>query len=290
MPPRVCRFVLWAGVLGAGLLPVCTARAYVVQGGKWPQPGGKGTDVTITYSYNNLLDSLLLQPSGEPLSPNFIRGSIEEALGLWASVAPLHFVEVEDEGGGPYQSSYPNGQFGQIRFNAIHINGPDPVVGQPVAKAMAYYPSAGGNLGGDVFFDYDDRWQPIGTLSIPDVLGAAVHELGHTLGLGHSTVQQSGVFWQWQEYNTSGDIVDVTEAKGATVMYWVFERFDGPGTGHLFQDDINGIRAIYGTGVGSVTPLATGNVPEPASWMLMALAALGWRAFATRGHAPKRAG
>lgn len=265
----------WVVVLAAAVLPAGEAGAYMLQGGKWPQPGGRGSPVTVTYSYNNLLDGSLLQPSGDPLPVDLIRQSVEEALAAWASVAPLNFVEVEDQGGPVYSGvQYSNGQFGQIRFNHMYINGPDPTIGRPSTKAMAYFPSTGGNLGGDVFFDDSDRWQVAGTIRQPDVLGVAIHEIGHTLGLGHSTVQQTDAFWYWQEYDGSGGIVDVTEAKGAAVMYWITPRFEGPGTGALFPDDITGIQAIYGAGVGSVTPLISAIVPEPASWTLVALAAL----------------
>jgi hypothetical protein len=51
-------------------------------------------------------------------------------------------------------------------------------------------------------------------------------------------------------------------------LYWIFHRFSGLGTGQLFPDDIAGIQAIYGSGVGSVSPLA---VPEPATALLAAL-------------------
>jgi hypothetical protein len=294
MSLRVRLAILLVGLAACLLLPVAGVRAYVLQGGKWyqkpgTQPNGERWHVRIEYSYNNLLDGGLLLPDGQPLPVDIIRSSVEEALGLWASVAPLDFFEVEDQGGPVYYGTqYPDGQFGQIRFNHMYINGPDPVIGKPTTKAMAYYPSSSGNLAGDVFFDDSDRWQVAGTLSQPDVLGVVVHEIGHTLGLGHSTVQQSDAFWHWQEYNQSGDIVDVTEPKGAAVMYWITPRFAGPGTGYLFQDDINGIRAVYGVGVGSVTPLPT--VPEPASCVLVALAALGWRALVKRRHrSPPRA-
>jgi hypothetical protein len=222
------------------------ARGYSVQGGKWPQPGGLGSPVTVTYSYNNLLDGGLKQPDGQPLPASLIRASVEEAFRLWASVAPLHFVEVPDQGPEPPTGGgYYDGQFGQIRFNHIYINGPDLPGQQPIAKAQAYFPSVGGNLGGDVFFDHSDRWQESGTLSTPDVLGATIHELGHSLGLAHSALPQAN-------------------------MYWIFTRYQGPGTGAaLHADDIAGIQHIYGVGVGSVTPLATA-VPEPSAWMLFA--------------------
>lgn len=271
MSLRLRLALLLPGFVAACLLGAGEARAYVLQGGKWSRTDDSDPLIEITYSYNNLLDGLLLQPNGQPLPADSIRQSIEEALGLWASVAPLKFREVEDQGGPTnYGVQYSNGQFGDIRFNAMYYNGPDPSIGRPSTKALAYFHSTGGNLAGDVFFDYGDRWQSAGTLSHPDVLGVAVHEIGHTLGLGHSTVQQSDAFWHWQEYNGSGEVVDITEAKGAAVMYWITPRFDGPGTGYLFPDDIAGIQALYGGGTGRVIPLRS--VPEPAGCVLATVA------------------
>lgn len=217
------------------------------QGGKWPQPAGLGSPVTLTYSYNNLLDGGIRDIHGESLPIDFIRASVEEALGLWASVAPLHFVEVEDEGGPVRTSAYPNGQFGQIRFNHRFINGPDPPVGQPTTKAQAHFPATGGNLGGDVFYDNGDPWSQVGMLSQPDILGATIHELGHSLGLGHDSNPDAN-------------------------MYWIFTRTPGLGTGALHFSDIAGIQSIYGEGVGSVTPLV--RVPEPAGVILALAGAL----------------
>lgn len=219
------------------------SMAFSLYGTQWPQPGGLDTPITLTYSFQNMFDGGLLMPNGQPLPDALIRDSIEEALGLWASVAPIHYVEVADDGLEYWEGA---SQFGQIRFRHVYINGPDPPVGDPIAKAQAYYPFTGGNLAGDVEFDHSDPWQEVGTLHEPDILGAAIHEIGHTLGLGH------------------------TDVVGAN-MYWIFHRFSGLGTGQLFPDDIAGIRAVYGAGTGSVTPLA---VPEPATWVLMIVAAM----------------
>jgi hypothetical protein len=230
-----------------------TVRAYVLVGSQWPQPGGLGTPITLTYSFQNMFDGGIrgpgatvgpdgvYLPNGPPLSSDLIRQSIEGALGLWASVAPINFVEVPDQGGPAIESAdYVNGQFGQLRFRHVYINGPDPAPGPgqtpqdvAVAKAQAYYPSTFGNLPGDVEFDDSDPWQMVGGFQVPDIFGAATHEIGHTLGLGH------------------------TDVLGAT-MYPVFRRFNGPGTGFLGADDIAGIRAVYGAGQGSVTPLPAG--------------------------------
>jgi hypothetical protein len=226
--------------------------SYTVAGGQWPQPGGLGTPVILTYSYQNMFDGGLKMPSGEPLPARLIRRSIEEALGLWASVAPISFVEVPDDGSDPYTND-PYPRFGQIRFRHTYLNGPD-IPGQPpTTKAQAYFPFTGGNLAGDVEFDNSDPWQEVGELNKPDILGAAIHEIGHTLGLHHT---------------------DIPEAN----MYWIFKRHAGPGTGKLHADDIAGIRSIYGAGTGVVIPMA---VPEPATWLTIVTAALlacGYRA------------
>jgi hypothetical protein len=215
------------------------ASAYSAIGSKWPQPGGLNSPITLTYSYQNMFDGGLrgpgavpgsdgmYEPNGPPLSNILIRDSIEEALGLWTEVVPIHFVEVFDNGLA-YGASHAT--YGQIRFRHVDINGNDPAPpAPPVAKAQAYYPSTG-VLGGDVEFDHGDPWQEVGTQPIPDILGATIHELGHSLGLGHSNFDEAA-------------------------MYWIFNRFSGIGTGQIYADDIAGIRSIYGTGTGSVTPL-----------------------------------
>jgi hypothetical protein len=218
------------------------ASAYVLQGGQWPQPGGVGSPVTLTYSLMNLHDGGLKMPNEEPLPFSLIRASIVEALQQWASVAPLHFVEVPDDHLEYFQGAT---QYGQLRFRHLYINGPDPPVGDPIAKAQAHFPFNGDPYAGDVEFDNSDPWQEVGTIRAPDILGASVHEIGHTLGLGHTNLP-------------------------AANMYWIFRRSTGLGTSALHADDIAGIRAIYGAGTGSVTPLV---VPEPSSLVLLAVLA-----------------
>ncbi|MGI9458092.1 MAG: matrixin family metalloprotease, partial [Aeoliella sp.] len=201
---------LFCFVLGSifGTIFVSTAPSALGFGNPrngWPQ-AQLGDPVYLTYSYNNLLDGGLLQPSGEPLPASVIRASVEDAFRVWSEVAPLHFTEVADEGGPVRTGEYPDGQFGQIRFSHRRINGPDPPTGNPTTKAVAWFPSTVGNRAADIHFDNGDPWQVVGTTREPDVLGAAIHEIGHALGLTHSTLDDAN-------------------------MYWIFERHAGPGTG-----------------------------------------------------------
>ncbi len=218
------------------LIFIATARsadAFVLTGTKWPQ-AFLGAPVTLTYSYANLLDGGLLDPNNQPVSTAVIRGSIQEALSLWASVAPLNFVEVPDIGPPISDSQYAfTTGMADIRFGHHLIDGFGNV------KAHGYYPSSPVlGLSGDVHFDDYDRWAYVGSLTYPDLLGCAEHEIGHALGLDHS--------------------LDLN-----AVMYPTFHRMNGLGTGFLTPDDIAGIQAIYGAGKGSVHPL-----PEPGTIVL----------------------
>jgi hypothetical protein len=228
--------------------------SFVVSGGRWPV-NGPDNSVHLTYSYENLLDGGLRGPGGQSLPASLIRQSVETALGLWASVVPIHFVEVPDDSK-PYGQSM---QYGDIRLRHIYINGPD-IPGQlPTAKAQAYFPF-GGFYAGDVEFDHGDPWQEFGTLSTPDILGATTHEVGHSLGLHHTSVPEAN-------------------------MYWIFRRTQGLGDGWLHPDDIAGMQFIYGPGTGSVTPLV---IPEPISAAIWIVAATVFLCIASRHRGTRR--
>lgn len=194
----------------------------------WPQPGGRGSPVTVTYSYSNLLDGGL----GGGLPPGVIRASIEEALGRWAAVAPLKFVEVADSGPPPSDNFYPAAGTPMIRFGH---HGFDGVYG---VLAHARYPGTNG-FDGDVHFDDGEIWTAAPDAVVPanstDLVEVATHEIGHALGLAHEALPPQG---------------------RDAIMNPIYQgRYNGPGTSFLLPDDIEGIRAIYGAGVGSVTPI-----------------------------------
>ncbi len=204
------------GLLAPGSV-ISEPENFVTSGSKWFQPGGLGSPVTITYSYSNLLDGTLGISSAQ------LTSAIEEALGLWAKYAPLHFVEVADIGPTPSDAKYNANGHPDIRFGHHHIDGSGKTL------AHAYYPfSTTDGLAGDVHFDSGDSWS-INPKHGFDILEVAVHEIGHALGLGHE--------------NTNTAILNPLYGR----------RYSGLGTSFLFQDDINGIRAIYGAGTGSVS-------------------------------------
>jgi hypothetical protein len=199
---------------------------------KWQQSGGMSAPLTVTYSFSNLLDGRL----GGGLSATTIRATIQEALSRWAAVAPLNFVEVRDVGPAPADAEYDPTGMAMMRFGHRSLDGGYGIL------AYGYYPGYSG-LSGDIHFDTSERWT-VNPDSGQDLLEVATHEIGHALGLGHSYAAQSIM----------------------TAMYGGY--FNGPGTSFLYQDDINGIRALYGAGQGSVRPIGP-NLPPGQTFVVL---------------------
>jgi hypothetical protein len=205
------RRCLVAGVVLIGFTSTLASADPI--GTQWSQPEGPGTAVVITYSYSNLLNGAFLL-----LSPRELRAATEEGLALWASVAPLHFVERPDSGPPPSEASYDPAAHPIIRFGH-HISSD---------RAHGFYPNGHDGLGGDVHFASGAPWA-FG--SDFDFLETVAHEIGHALGLGHELVQLSLM----------------NPLPG--------HRFSGLGSAFLYPIDVQHIQSIYGAGQGSVSPV-----------------------------------
>ncbi|MGL4550266.1 MAG: matrixin family metalloprotease, partial [Gemmataceae bacterium] len=210
-----------------------TGSASTAGGYKWHQ-ASLGSPLTITYSYSNLLNGRLTGG----MSAATLKAVIREALGRWAAVAPLRFVEVADSGPTPSKADYAAAGRPMMRFGHLPIDGRYNVL------AYGYYPGGSG-LAGDVLFDTSEPWT-LNPASGIDLLEVATHEIGHALGLDHQPAAQR-----------------------VAVMNPLYAgRFRGLGTSFLHADDIAGVRALYGVGVGSVTALgvtlaSAGGTPAP---------------------------
>ncbi|ELW64938.1 Interstitial collagenase [Tupaia chinensis] len=132
-----------------------------------------------------------------------VDSAIRKAFELWSDVSPLTFTKVFD-GQADIMISFVRGDH---RDNS-------PFDGPGGNLAHAFQPGPG--IGGDAHFDEDERW----TNNFRDynLYRVAAHELGHSLGLSHST--DIGAL-MYPNYIFNGDV-------------------------ELAQDDIDGIQAIYG--------------------------------------------
>ncbi|XP_004452920.1 matrilysin [Dasypus novemcinctus] len=131
---------------------------------------------------------------------------VAKALNLWSKEIPVSFKKVR-WGTADIMVGFARGAHGDY----YPFDGP----GNTLAHAFA----PGPGLGGDAHFDEDERWSDGSGLGI-NFLYVATHELGHSLGLDHSSDPNA-------------------------VMYPMYG--DGePQDFKLSQDDIEGIQKIYG--------------------------------------------
>ena len=201
---------------------------------RWPQPGGTGTPVVLTYSFSNLLDNGF----GRGLTETDIRASTAEAFGLWSDYAPLHFFERPDSGPPPSDFDYAPGTTPNIRIGYEFIE-------DQTTLAHAFLPLGTDKSGltGDIHFNATSAfaWSVGAGFPTIDFLEVITHEIGHSLGVGHILYAD------------------------AIMQPYLNNRFRGRGTAYLLEPDILAIRSLYGSGLGSVHPM-----PEPSTMLLLA--------------------
>jgi len=207
------------------LLLSFTSQAGIYSGFKWGDSaiGTSGGEVTWSLMADGISCAGPFEPAGcitsdlASFMPDGFLDEIERAFNTWSGIADITFNMVPD-GGEP---------FGGVPSADIRIAGHyfDGVNGE---LAHAYYPVA--NTGGDIHFDTSEAWSIDGYI---DIFSVALHEIGHAIGIGHST-------------DTSA------------VMYPIY---GGPITG-LQSDDIEIAQFIYGAAQ------VQASVPEPSSIVL----------------------
>lgn len=173
-----------------------TIGEYTIQGNQW----------------NNRIITYFFQNTTFDFDQIAARASVRAAFNTWQVQARIYFIETCNAANADIVLSWGTGNHGDS-YPFDGING---------VLAHAYYPPPNsGLLAGDVHFDDAENWsnllpnsggQPI------DLQTVALHELGHSLGLAHSTVTSA-------------------------IMY----AFYGGARRDLAQDDIDGIRFIYGS-------------------------------------------
>lgn len=164
-------------------------KRYALQGSKWRRQ-------ELTYRISQY-------PTRFAHKKHEVDAQIEKAFKIWSQVAPIDFV-VKKEGRVHIDIRFASGEHGDG----------DPFDGPGNTLAHAYFPQ----YGGDAHFDDQEYWT-VDSYAGTNIFQVAAHELGHSLGLGHSSVREALMAPFYQKYKPN------------------FK---------LHADDVLGIQALYG--------------------------------------------
>jgi len=179
------------------------SKRYALQGSRW-----KTKDLTY---------KITKYPKG--LSKKAVDETIAKAFKVWEDATDLKFTK---KNSGKVHI--------EIRFESGSHGDDDAFDGPGGTLAHAFFPM----YGGDVHIDDDENWSVNSTRGV-SLLMTAAHEIGHSLGLGHSNVRNS-------------------------LMAPFYRGYD-PNL-QLSEDDVRGIQALYGEKTGGTTPRPTTSPPR----------------------------
>jgi hypothetical protein len=131
------------------------------------------------------------------------QSAFQKAAAIWEAAANINLIQVGDDGepfgaSGPQQGS---ANYGDIRIGGVALSGG--------ALAQTYLPPPynGGSLAGDMVFNTSQTWH---INSDYDLETVALHEIGHALSMGHSTVSTAVMYGNYTGMKQSLDPDDAS--------------------------------------------------------------------------------
>lgn len=180
------------------------AEGYVLEGPKWGNPTYGTSSGKIYWSfalynwggYN--FDAVISNPVYQQL--------VRDAFAAWEAVANVDFVEITDSASS------------MLRLGWDYIDGPYNIVGQASWQSWSTDGVNYAITGAEIRFDTSETWSTNEAYIGNDTnfYTVAVHEIGHTLGLGHPNDPTQIMYAQSNDQLTlgSGDIAGIQKLYG----------------------------------------------------------------------------
>jgi hypothetical protein len=150
------------------------------------------------------------QIKSENLSKETIQTIFSTAMSKWSKTSLIYFKEVSNEVDANITIKFLGGKHG----DGNDFDGPGQVL------AHAFYPGSG--IGGDAHFDMDENWTVWNEDSGISLFNVAIHEIGHSIGLGHSS-QSDSIMYAW--YNPKNMDLSEDDRIATDSLYGVRPQF-----------------------------------------------------------------
>ena len=207
---------------------------YAASGNAWPHPElitisfvPDGTNLGGVYS--NLNSAFNSNPNLAGWQTEILR-----AAQVWAEATNINFLVVSDNGADIGSGAY---QQGSTSFGDIRIGGYD-FGSSTLAEAAYPPPDSNYSIAGDIAFN---TAQTFNVGSTYDLFTVAVHEIGHALGLDHSTSYTSEMYSTYTGVKpslTSDDVAGIRNIYSNNNAR-TLDRYDRPSTNNTWADASN---------------------------------------------------